>query len=140
MPIAYTPNCIHISAIVRTNCRVSRREDLQIPIWRVVGLIKDLLWQEGKRRSLKAGRHDADIALYDFFMAWASLWNVLRAGVESNTRLSEALDVAAEPLRFSRSDEVEYTAINHWSFSEQTLPRTFRRCDILKITVKEDAK
>jgi hypothetical protein len=75
-------NRIDIRAVITAYLRMIRRENLQIPIWRLVRFLEDFLGQEIERGPLVACGHDDNICFDEFFGSRAVLGDATRALVE----------------------------------------------------------
>ena len=114
-----------------------RRENLQIPIRRLVRILKDILRQERQTRPLEPRRHNHHIALHLDLHSRPPLRHPLRAPVKPDPLLRKANDIPTQPLRVPLADLAKDIRIDHRRAREQSL---LRRRQIPQIAVEEDAQ
>ena len=95
-------------------------ECLQIPAWRYVFTIKNLLWQEAEARALETRGHDDHIPFDDNLSSRTTLRNSLGTMIESHSFLCEAEDVSSEPLGIVLTNLLKDVRIHHGRSGEET--------------------
>lgn len=113
---------------------VPRRERLEVPVRRAVGLGEAVLGEEVQLRPLVSGRHDDHVALDVHVSARPPLRYALFPLVDEDARLGEVFDVAAHPLGLAGPELVHDVRIDHRCVLEYAL---VVRCEVLQVSVEE---
>ena len=86
---------------------------------------------------MEPGRHDDHVAFNFLLPPGAAFRHALRATVEPDAVLSEADNIAAQPLGMAFADLAKEIRIHHRRPREQPL---FRRRQIFKVAIEEETK
>lgn len=138
VPVADGANGRDVGAVDGGHGRVRRREGLEIPVGRRVGVGEAVVGQKGQRRALEARGHDDDVGVDDLVVARASLGDAPGAPVHAHAALDDGLDVAADPGGLAVAQLGHDVRVDHGRVHEEAVAARGR--NVLEVAVEELAQ
>lgn len=119
VPVADGADGGNVGAVDGGHAGVRRRERLEVPIGRAVGVLEAVVWEERQRGALESGGHDDNVGVHHEVFAGTALRDALRAVVHVDAVFGEALNVAADPLRLAIAQLLHNVRVDHGRVGEE---------------------